>query len=69
MPVSAWQSKSGLEAGRCCEVQAQGSKTKADRKKWITEAQKFYTYILQGHPQSGSAGLAKKRLEALSSLR
>ncbi|MFP6618254.1 MAG: tetratricopeptide repeat protein [Pirellulaceae bacterium] len=67
--VKSWQSKSGLEAGRCCEVQAQGSKTKADRKKWITEAQKFYTYILQGHPQSGSAGLAKKRLEALSSLR
>ena len=67
-PVKTWQSKAGAEAGRCWEVQAQGSKTAADRKKGITEAKKFYTYVLQSHPKSDSARLAKKRLEALAAL-
>jgi len=66
--VKNWQSKAALEAGRCCGVQAQQSKTAADRKKWITDARKYYTYVLQSHPASGEAALAKKRLEALSSL-
>ena len=66
--VKNWQSKAALEAGRCCGVQAQQSKTAADRKKWITDARKYYNYVLQSHPASGEAALAKKRLEALSSL-
>jgi TolA-binding protein len=66
--VKSWQSKAALEAGRCCGVQAQGSKTATERKKWITNARKYYSYVLQSHPESGEAALAKKRLEALSSL-
>jgi len=66
--VKAWQSQAALEAGLCCEVQIQESKTAAEKKRWITDARKYYNYVLQSHPASRDVARAKKRLEALSSL-
>jgi TolA-binding protein len=65
--VKTWQAKSGFEAGRCAEVQAQAT-AGADRAKHISDARKHYQFVVEKHPQDSLAAEAKKRLETLSTL-
>jgi tetratricopeptide (TPR) repeat protein len=62
-----WQAKSGYEAGRCAEVQVTAADAAA-KTKLIADAKRFYTFVVEKHPQHELAGEAKKRLEALSKL-
>ncbi|HND51772.1 MAG TPA: tetratricopeptide repeat protein [Pirellulaceae bacterium] len=66
--VKKWQAKSGYEAARCWDVQIQGQKDAAKRKQAIDEARKFYTYVVDSHPEDALVAEARKRLAALSKL-
>lgn len=63
-----WQAKSGFEAGRCAEVQINEAKDAAAKAKHITDAKRFYTFVVDKHPQHEHAADAKKRLDVLSKL-
>jgi TolA-binding protein len=66
--VKPWQAKAAVEAGRCAETQIEGA-TGGDRVKWITDAKRFYTYVVEKHPQEAKlADFAKMRLAALAKL-
>jgi len=66
--VKNWQAKSGFQAARCAEVNVQEAKDPKKRADALAEARKFYTFVVEKHPQSELAPDAKKRLEALSKL-
>jgi TolA-binding protein len=66
--VKPWQAKSGYEAARCRDVQIQAAKTTAEKTKAVEESKRYYTYVIQQHPQSDVTAAAKKRLEELQKL-
>ncbi len=66
--TKTWQAKAGYEAGRCAEVQIQSATTAQAKAEAIAEAKKFYTYVMQKHPQDALAAEAQKRLTALAKL-
>jgi tetratricopeptide (TPR) repeat protein len=66
--VKVWQAKAAFDAGRCTEVQIEAASSAQVRAAAIAEAKKFYSFIIQKHPQNGLATEAKKRLEALAKL-
>jgi TolA-binding protein len=63
-----WQGKSGYEAGRCAEVQIAAAKDAAAKAKLVSDAKKFYGYVVEKHPQHELAAEAKKRLAVLAKL-
>lgn len=64
--VKPWQAKAAVEAGRCAETQIEATKG-ADRVKWLTDAKRFYKYVVDKHPQEKKlADFAKMRLAALA---
>ncbi|MEQ8785598.1 MAG: tetratricopeptide repeat protein [Pirellulaceae bacterium] len=66
--VKPWQAKSAVEAGRCAETQIETT-TGAERVKWITDAKRSYTYVVEKHPQDAKlVDFAKTRLAALAKL-
>lgn len=67
--VKNWQAKCGYEAARCSEVQINSAKNPQERAKLISDARKFYNYVVSQHPQHELAKLAKSRLDALMKLR
>jgi hypothetical protein len=67
--VKVWQAKAGFEAGRCAEVLIQEANQPARRAERLQEAEKYYGYVVEKHPDSDVAKQAKKRLEALAKLR
>jgi TolA-binding protein len=62
-----WQAKSGYDAGRCAEVQI-ATADAAAKPKLIADAKRFYTFVVEKHPQHELAAEAKKRLDVLSKL-
>lgn len=62
-----WQAKSGYEAGRCAEVQITAADAAA-KPKLIADAKRFYTFVVEKHPQHELAAEAKKRLDVLGKL-
>jgi TolA-binding protein len=62
-----WQAKSGYEAGRCAEAQISGADAEA-KAKLIADARRFYSFVVEKHPQHELAAEAKKRLEVLAKL-
>ena len=62
-----WQAKSGYEAGRCAEVQIAAANSDA-KSKLIADAKRFYTFVIEKHPQLELAAEAKKRLDVLGKL-
>ena len=65
--IKPWQAKSGFESGRCCEVRVEAAEGDA-RAKLIADARKYYTYVVEKHPQDKLAETAKQRLAVLSKL-
>jgi TolA-binding protein len=66
--VKPWQAKSGVEAGRCAEVQIEAAKGDA-RVKLITDAKRFFSYVVEKHAsQTQLAEFAKTRLTALAKI-
>jgi hypothetical protein len=65
--VKPWQAKAGFEAARCSEVQIQSAKP-SDRAKLVSDAKKFYQYVIEKHPRSEFVAQAKKRLAELANL-
>lgn len=65
--VKPWQAKAGFDAARCAEVQIQGAAANA-KGALIAEAKKFYTYVVEKHPQDKLAAQAKARLAELAKL-
>jgi TolA-binding protein len=63
-----WQAKSGFEAGRCAEVQINEAKDPEAKAKYLADAKRFYTFVVEKHPQHELAAESKKRLEVLSKL-
>jgi TolA-binding protein len=63
-----WQAKSGFQAARCAEVRIQESKDAKAKADAIAEAKRFYTFVIEKHPQSELAPDSKKRLDVLSKL-
>jgi len=62
-----WQAKSGYEAGRCAEVQISAANGDA-KSKLIADAKRFYSFVVEKHPQHELAAEAKKRLDVLGKL-
>jgi hypothetical protein len=65
--VKAWQAKAGFEAGRCVDVQLQGT-APASRGSLVAEAKRYYQFVVDKHPQDKLAAQAAKRLQELSKL-
>jgi hypothetical protein len=66
--VKPWQAKSGVEAGRCAEVQIESAQGAA-RTKLIADAKRFYTYVSEKHMgETKLVEFAKMRLAALDKL-
>jgi tetratricopeptide (TPR) repeat protein len=63
-----WQAKSGYEAGRCAEVQLNMATTAADKRKFVTDARRFYSFVADKHADHELAAEARKRLAVLSKL-
>lgn len=63
--VKTWQAKSGFEAARCWEVQIPSAPDAAKRAQALTNARKFYAYVVEKHAADPLAADAKKRLDAL----
>ncbi len=63
--AKTWQAKSGFEAARCYEVQIEGTADAAKKAATLANARKFYTYVVEKHPQDPLAADAKKRLDVL----
>jgi TolA-binding protein len=66
--VKNWQAKSGFSAARCAEVQTQAAQDPRKKTEHLTDAKRFYTFVVQKHPMSELAPDARKRLEALGKL-
>lgn len=67
--TKTWQAKAAFEAGRCAEVQL-GAATDSDTKQMrLADAIRFYTQLVEKHPQDSLAGDAKKRLAELAKLK
>lgn len=64
-----WQAKAGYEAGRCAEVQVAAVQEAAAKKKMVADAIRFYTFVVEKHPQHELVAEAKKRLEELAKLK
>jgi TolA-binding protein len=65
--IKTWQAKAGFEAGRCAEVLIESAQA-AKRAARIAEATKYYTYVVEKHPDNEMAAEAKKRLAVLAKL-
>lgn len=63
-----WQAKSGYEAGRCAEVQLNTAIKLADRQQHLSDARRFYNFVIEQHGNHELAAEAKKRLAVLSKL-
>jgi TolA-binding protein len=63
-----WQAKSGYEAGRCAEVQINMASDAATKQKHLSDAKRFYAFVVEKHPAHELAAEAKKRLAALGRL-
>lgn len=63
--VKNWQAKAGFEAGRCAEVQIKDAKDGAVKTKLISDAKKFYGYVVSKHAKHELVAQAKQRLETL----
>ncbi|MFO0820762.1 MAG: tetratricopeptide repeat protein [Pirellulales bacterium] len=63
--VKTWQAKSGFEAARCWEVRIEGAADAAQKAAALANARRFYSYVVEKHPQDSLAADAKKRLDAL----
>jgi TolA-binding protein len=66
--VKNWQAKSGYQAARCAEVKIQEAKDAKKKADAIAEAKKFYTFVVDKHPQNELAADSKKRLDVLGKL-
>lgn len=66
--VKSWQAKSGYEAARCRDVQIGLARTPAEKAKALEEAKRYYSYVVQQHPNSNLVPAAKKRLDELQKL-
>jgi TolA-binding protein len=63
-----WQAKSGFEAGRCAHVQVKDAKDPAEKAKLVADARRFFTFVVEKHPEHELAAEAKKILGDLSKL-
>jgi tetratricopeptide (TPR) repeat protein len=63
--VKTWQAKSGFEAARCWEVRIEGAADAAQKAAALANARRFYSYVVEKHPQDSLAADAKKRLDSL----
>jgi TolA-binding protein len=66
--VKNWQAKSGYEAGRCAEVQITTARDAAAKQKLIADAERYYRFVVDRHPEHELAEISKKRLTALGKL-
>jgi cellulose synthase operon protein C len=63
-----WQAKSGYEAGRCAEVLLGSAADAAAKEKHLSDARRFYSFVVEKHPTHDLAPEAKKRLDLLAKL-
>ncbi len=66
--VKRWQAKSGFEAARCAEVQINDAADPQMKAQLIADSKKFYTYVVEQHPESDLVAQSKTRLAALEKL-
>lgn len=66
--VKNWQAKAGFEAARCAEVRIQGADDPQKKAEHIADARKFYSYVVEKHPDADVAPQARKRLMELAKL-
>jgi TolA-binding protein len=66
--VKNWQAKSGYQAARCAEVMIEGAKDAKQKADAIAQAKRFYTFVVEKHPNHELAAEAQKRLDILSKL-
>ena len=67
--IKKWQCSSAYEAARCYHVQIKGQPDNEKKKKLISDAQKFYNYVLKNHPQGRLAAESKKQIAILSKIK
>jgi hypothetical protein len=66
--TKTWQAQSGYEAGRCAEVLATTVTDAAAKQKHVSDARRFYTFVVEKHPTHELAAQAKRRMDALGKL-
>lgn len=63
--IKNWQSKSGFEAGRCAELLVDSAQTETAKTKARGYARRFYSYVVEKHPDHELAAKAQERLRSL----
>lgn len=63
--LKSWQVKAAYEAGRCAEVQIESAANDSQRASAISNARKFYEFVVQNRADESLATAADKRLDVL----
>lgn len=66
--IKKWQSSSGYETARCYHVQIKDEPSATEKRKLLADAQKFYQYVIENHPQDRLAVESRKQLDVLEKL-